>query len=81
MPCVSRFVFLLSSSVATSKRIGDGFLLAGIAPSEVDLLRSTDTVSGFWKEERAVNQIDYGFTRATFGHKVKTSMLDVGAMS
>ena len=53
MPCVSRFVFLLSSSVATSKRIGDGFLLAGIAPSEVDLLRSTDTVSGFWKERKS----------------------------
>ena len=32
-------------------------------------------------KKRAVNQIDYGFTWATFGHKVKTSMLDVGAMS
>jgi len=52
MPCVSRFVFLLSSSVATSKRIGDGFLLAGIAPSEVDLLRSTGTLSGFWKGKK-----------------------------
>ena len=55
MPCVSRLVLLASSSVATSKRIGDGFLLAGIAPSEVDLLRSMGTLSGFCKEERIVH--------------------------